>query len=96
MARIREKSVQDIARDEVAGDFRTVYDMIERKREKAARILGDIDANVWTRKKALGTVLECERAAKAIVRIMGNLEDAIEGGYQVKTHGYGLDGGDDE
>lgn len=89
MARKREKSGADIARDEIAGDFRVVYDMIERRREKAARILGDIDANVWTRKKALGTVLECERAAKALIRIMGNLEDAMENGYELNTEGYG-------
>lgn len=86
----KEKSAQDIMRDEIAADFGVVYNAIERRREAAARVLGDIDANVWTRKKALETVLESERCAKALIRIMGNLEDAMEQGYQISAEDYAL------
>lgn len=74
----RRKSPYECAQDELVKDFNCVYRFIEARREKSAFVLADKDTNVWTRKKALDEVLNCNNAQKALVRIMGGLEDAME------------------
>lgn len=88
----KQRDIARIVEDELAKDFNTIYALIETRREKAAMLLSDRGANVWSRKKALNEVLFCNNAQKALVRIMGSLEDAIEDGFMPSLNDYTLEG----
>lgn len=94
--KVRQRSGFEIAQDSLVADFNTVYRLIDAQREAGAKILADATNNVWTRKKALDRVLNAEQATKALIRIIGGLEDAMEQTGFVPAGDYTLEDGNDE
>jgi len=64
--------------DVLGENFDTVFSMLMRDRDRSVYTLADQEANVWARKKALARVTEIDKACKALVNIMGAMEDACE------------------
>lgn len=74
----RELTDYEMRVDILGESFDTVYDTLMRNREKQVSILSNQEANVWARKRALGKITEIDKACKALVTIMGAMEDACE------------------
>ena len=74
----RQLTDYEMRMDALGENFDTVYSTLMRDREKQVSILSNQEANVWSRKRALCKITEIDKACKALVNIMGAMEDACE------------------
>lgn len=74
----RVLSDYEASMDMLVGDFDTVYTLLLEQREAAAATLRNQEANPWSRKRALNTLKRTDDAMKALVNIMGAMEDGCE------------------